>query len=206
MDGVETISQVKKAVAPTRIRKIPDNLVWEVLDGKPLYRRGYKDVLKKLKTLDDIMGTSSYQSFINSYFLSLLFAQLDLTQYDILTNEIGVHLGKNDNVSNDIAIYDRLDTHQITKKYVDFPAKIVIEIDIDIDPDSMRDLEYLTMKTRKMMQFGTEKVIWVLTNIKKVMVATPNGIWQTFDWTHSIEITGGIEFNIQDYLDKRGIK
>ena len=76
-------------------RKIPHYLVWEVLDGQPLYRRGYKFVIKKQKTLEDIKGTSSYQSLINSYFLKLLFQNLDLTKYDLLTNEIGVHIGDN---------------------------------------------------------------------------------------------------------------
>jgi hypothetical protein len=205
MVAVKTISNINK-ITFNRTRKVPSYLVWEVMDGQPLYRRGYKDVMRKLKTLDEIMGTSSYQSLINSYLLSLLFQQLDLTQYDILTNEIGVHFEKNDNTSNDIAIYNRLVANQITKKYTDFPAKIVIEIDIDIDPESMQDLEYLTKKTQKMLDFGVEKVIWVLTNIKKVMVAAPNVPWQTIDWAQDVEIMDEIVFNIEKYLTERGVK
>ncbi len=45
-------------------RKIPEYLVWEVLDGQPLYRRGYKNVLRKLKTWEEIRVTSNYQSLI----------------------------------------------------------------------------------------------------------------------------------------------
>lgn len=187
-------------------RKIPHYLVWEVLDGQPLYRRGYKFVIKKQKTLEDIMGTSSYQSLINSYFLKLLFQNLDLTKYDLLTNEIGVHIGDNDNFSHDIAIYKRLENTQFSKKYTDYPAQIVIEIDINIDPDIMHDLEYLTKKTQKLLDFGVEKVFWVLTNIKKIIIATPNNPWLTIDWHKNIEITDGITFNIQEYLDKRGIE
>jgi hypothetical protein len=189
-----------------KVRKVPNYLVWETLDGQPLYRRGYKDVMRKTKTLEEIMGTSSYQSIINSYLLGILFTQIDLQKYDILTNEIGVHFKKNDNASNDIAIYKRLESTQITKKYTDFAAKIVIEIDIDIDPDSMPDLEYLDKKTQKMLDFGVEKVIWVLTNIKKVMVATPNSPWFTIDWSSDIEIMDGLYFNIEKYLIERGVK
>jgi hypothetical protein len=192
--------------ASRKVRKVPNYLVWETLDGQPLYRRGYKDVMRKTKTLEEIMGTSSYQSIINSYLLGILFTQLDLQKYDILTNEIGVHFKKNDNASNDIAIYKRLESNQITKKYTDFAAKIVIEIDIDIDPDSMPDLEYLDKKTQKMLDFGVEKVIWVLTNIKKVMVATPNSPWFTIDWSSDIEIMDGLYFNIEKYLIERGVK
>jgi hypothetical protein len=192
--------------ASRKVRKVPNYLVWETLDGQPLYRRGYKDVMRKTKTLEEIMGTSSYQSIINSYLLGILFTQLDLQKYDILTNEIGVHFKKNDNASNDIAIFKHLESTQITKKYTDFAAKIVIEIDIDIDPDSMPDLEYLDKKTQKMLDFGVEKVIWVLTNIKKVMVATPNSPWFTIDWSSDIEIMDGLYFNIEKYLIERGVK
>jgi hypothetical protein len=206
MSSVKTSSTTKKQGTLTRVRKVPNNLIWEVLDGLPLYRRGYKDVLKKHKTIEEIMGTSSYQSLISTYLVLLLGQKLDLTKYDILINEIGVHFDKNDNASNDIAIYNRLSAQQISKKYTNFPAKAVIEIDIDIDPDSMPDLEYLNKKTQKLLDFGVEKVIWILTNIKKVMVATPDSSWQTIDWKHDIEIIDGIQFNIQRYLEERGIK
>lgn len=194
---------VEKALKP--LQKVPNSLVWEVLDGQVLYRRGYKDVMKKLKTIEEIMGTSSYQSLINSYFLGILFSQLDLQKYDILTNEIGVHFKKNDNTSNDIAIYNRLSANQISKKYTDYPAKLVIEIDIDIDPDSMSDFDYLNKKTQKMLDFGVEKVIWVLTNSKQVVVATPDKSWQTLNWSTDIDLFDGLTFNIQAYLVERGI-
>jgi Uma2 family endonuclease len=194
-----------KKPAPKRTRKVPANLIWEVLDGQPLYRRGYKSVMNKQKTIEEIMGTSSYQSLINSYILSILFSRLQLNTYDILTNEPGVHFEKNDNISNDIAIYNHLSSDQISKKYTDFHARIVIEIDIDIDPESMRDLEYLTKKTQKMLDFGVEKVIWILSYIRKVMVATPGNPWQTMDWSNDVEILDGISFNIQHFLTERGI-
>ncbi len=194
-----------KETAKSRVRKVPQYLVWEVLDGQPLYRRGYKEVLRKLKTTEDIMGTSSYQAIITSYITIILARQLDLNQYDFLIGEPGVHLEHKDNISNDIGIYNRLLGSQISKKYTDFPAKIVIEIDIDIDPDSMHDLEYLNKKTQKMLDFGVEKVIWVLTNIKKVIIATPDNAWLTMSWANDIEIVNNIHFNIQKYLDERGI-
>lgn len=188
-----------------RVPKIPDNLIWEVLDGQPLYRRGYMDVVRKLKTRDEIMGTSSYQSLITTYLTKLLARQLDDDIYDFLISEPGVHLKYKDNISNDIAIFNRLSANQITKKYADYSPKIVIEIDIDIDPTSMPDIEYLDKKTKKMLAFGVEKVIWILTNNREVIVATPNEPWQTLDWNTTIEIIDGISFNIHNYLEERGI-
>ena len=134
---------------PKKGLRIPDDLVWEVLDGKPLYRRGYMQVVKKLKTYQDIMGTSSYQSIITTFLTLLLGTKLDFSRFDIMIGEIGVHLNHKDNVSNDIAIFNRLEGQQFSKKYVDFAPKIVIEIDIDIDPSVMQDIEYLNRKTGK---------------------------------------------------------
>ncbi len=44
-----------------------------------------------------------------------------------------------------------------------------------------------------------------MTNIKKVMIATPNTPWIMVEWTEDVEILEGISFNIQAFLDKRGI-
>ena len=194
------------ATRPKRTPKIPDNLIWEVLDGKPLYRRGYMDVVRKLKTRDEIMGTSSYQALITTYLSKLLARHLDDTLYDFLIGEPGVHLKHRDNISNDIAIFKRFTGEQITKKYVDYPPKIVIEVDIDIDPASMSDFDYLHTKTQKMLDFGVEKVIWILTNSRKVIVAKPNTSSLTIDWKNDIEILDGIVFNIHNYLEERGIQ
>jgi hypothetical protein len=198
-------AEVEKIDKKKTVRKIPEYLIWEVLDGQPLYRRGYKDVLRKLKTFEEIMGTSSYQSLISDYIIKILHRQLDDEKYDVLASEIGVHLTHRNNLSNDIAIYPLLAADKITKKYTNFPAKIVIEIDIDIDPSLIKDIDYLNRKTQKLLDFGVEKVIWVLTSIKKVMVATSNKPWLMVEWTEDIEILDGISFNIQAFLDKRGI-
>ena len=191
--------------AAKRSRKIPEYLIWEIMDGQPLYRRGYKDVLRKLKTVEEIAGTSSYQALISQYLNALLLQQMDLERYDVLSQEIGVHLRRRDNLSHDIAVYPFLSADKISKKYTDYPAKIAIEIDIDIDPSVMKDIEYLNRKTQKLLDFGVEKVIWVLTNIRKVLIATPNAAWLMVDWTQDVEILEGITFNIHTYLTKRGI-
>jgi hypothetical protein len=187
------------------IHTIPDYLVWEVLDGQPLYRRGYKDVLRKLKTVEEIMGTSSYQSLISDYITKLLHRQLDDEKYDVLASEIGAHLTHKNNLSINIAIYPLLSADKITKKYTNYPAKIAIEVDIDIDSSVMKDMVYVNKKTKKLLDFGVEKVIWILTNSKQVMIATPHAAWQKVYWTENIDILEGISFNIQAFLDKRGI-
>jgi Putative restriction endonuclease len=185
--------------------KIPKYLIWEELDGQPLYRKGYKDVLRKLKTIDEIMGTSSWQSLLCDYITRLLHRYLDEKQYDVLINELGLHIQKGDNFSSDICVIPRLKPEQINKKYVPFAPKIVIEVDLDIDTENINELEYLYNKTQKLLDFGVEKVIWVLTGSKKVIVATPDEDWITSNWSKDILIINDITFNIQKYLDERGV-
>jgi hypothetical protein len=62
-------------------KKIPTSLIYEVMDGQPLYYKGYQFVLKKQKTLADIMGISKLQFVIISYLLKLLFQKLDDDTY-----------------------------------------------------------------------------------------------------------------------------
>ena len=69
----------------------------------------------------------------------------------------------------------------------------------------MSDFDYLHTKTQKMLDFGVEKVIWILTNSRKVIVATPKTAWLTMGWHNDIEIIDGIIFNIHNYLEERGI-
>ena len=185
---------------------MPDYLIWEVLDGQPLYRRGYKDVLRKLKTLEDIMGTSSYQAILNSYIYRLLVQNLDENHYDILTGEPGLHFGKNDNISNDIVVHKLLTADKISTKYANYPPTLVVEIDIEIDPTCMPEIEYLQKKTSKMLEFGVERVVWILTYVKTVIVADrEKNTWFMVNWATDIELMDGVTFNIQHFLDKRGI-
>ena len=160
MDVLEKMPVLEKKAMPKIAHTIPNYLVWEVLDGELLYRRGYKDVLRKLKTVEEIMGTSSYQSLISDYIVKLLHRQLNDEVYDVLASEIGAHLTHKNNLSIDIAIYPLLSADKITRKYTNYPAKIAIEvdIDIDIDPSVMKDMVYVDKKTKKLLNFGVEKI------------------------------------------------
>ena len=48
-------------------RKVPEYLVYEIMDGKSIYYRGYKSVSNKTKTFEDIMGSSALQGIIAAF-------------------------------------------------------------------------------------------------------------------------------------------
>jgi hypothetical protein len=48
-----------------KISKVPSYLIKEILDEIPVYYKGYKAVVRKEKTLEDIMGASGLQILIS---------------------------------------------------------------------------------------------------------------------------------------------
>jgi hypothetical protein len=188
-------------------RKVPEYLVKEVLDGIPIYYKGYRAVLRKEKTLEDIMGASGLQIFILRYFSYLLIRQLDEEQYFVFTGEGGLHLDLKNNLSGDVMVYEhnKLPMSKIDTHYLDIPPKIDIEIDVNIDTTDFTEQTYIYRKTDRLLSWGVEKVIWVLSASKKVIVAEQGKDWLVIDWSKDIEIIDGVKFNVSQYLEKSGV-
>jgi len=204
------IKEPKKRITSTLVKNnnIPEALIYEVMDGQPLYYKGYKDVLNKKKSLDDIMGSSGLQSFIIQYILEILYVKVGRKLYHFLTNEVGTHLGKKNNLSGDVYVYEKskLTPAEINEHYIKVPAKIAVEIDSKIDIANNKDLDYVNIKTQKLLNFGVEKVIWIFSESQKVMIAQKDTDWLTKDWNQDIELLDGHLFNIGKYLIDEGVK
>jgi Uma2 family endonuclease len=190
-----------------KIPKVPSYLVKEILDDMPVFYKGYKAVLRKEKTIEDIMGGSGLQIFIVRYLFRLLDRNLDDNLFYVFTGEGGLHLSKGNNLSGDVLVFDKqvltpdlIDTH-----YLNIPPLIDIEIDVEIDNTTFSDFDYIQRKTVNLLKFGTQKVIWILTKTQKVIVAEPNKDWLMIDWQKDVEITNGITFNVPQYLKKEGV-
>jgi Uma2 family endonuclease len=189
-------------------RKVPDYLVYEIMDGKPIYYKGYQSVLNKRKKPEDIMGSSSLQGIIVSFIVGLLYKSLNENEFWILTNEAGVHLDHKNNLAGDIMLYEkkRLKASDINNQYVNKPANVVIEVDTKADLSILKFEQYMKTKTTKFHDFGVDKIIWILTASRQVVIASPNQDWLLIDWNKDIEIINGITFNIGSYLAKNGIE
>lgn len=194
-----------KSAPRKKKEKIPDYLIYEVIDGKPYYRKGYKDVLNKTKTLEEIMGSSALQFILIDYLLGIIYGFIDRSKFYVATNEAGLHFKKKNNFANDIAIYSKqlLTPDKISKKYADVPPQVVIEVDMKTETED--NTVGINLKTQKMLDFGVEKVIWIFTESRKVMVATLGEDWLIKDWNKDVEIMDGHLFNIAAYLEKEGI-
>ncbi len=201
----------KKKEAQAGYEEVPEGLIYEVLDGKPIYYKGYREVLAENKTLEEIMGSSGLQSVIIEYLLRVCYKVFDASAYRVLTNEIGSHIDKRNNLSNDIAIFDKkvLPAEKVTRRYPDVPARIVFEIDLDGEVgagETFTEHEYIHTKVQRMLDFGVEKVFWITSKTRKVLVAKPGENWQIIDWDRDIELLDGHSFNIGKYLKEEDIR
>ena len=177
---------------------IPKSLIYEMVDGKPIYYKGYKEYIKGTKQLEELMGSPFLQSMIITNLVLLLGGKLPKT-FRLLTNELGLQFGKKSWRAADIAIVEKSKLKAADKgnKYLSVPPKIVFEIDTKADLKSVDDVfGYFHKKTDELLDFGVEKVIWIFTDSKKVMIATKNSSWETQNWDKDILIMDDIVINI----------
>lgn len=189
-----------------KVRRIPEMLIAETLEGKPIYYKGYKQVLSRKLKQNDIMGISDVQGFFTNLIKDHLTPLLK-KDYKVLAGELGLHLQHQDNVSVDIAVVSR-DLYQPSRfkgKYLDYPPQIVVEIDINIDPTESfgNNTEYVNIKTQALLNFGVQQVIWVFTRSRKIMVAENNNAWLTMNWHDTVTVLGHT-FSIEQLIEEDG--
>lgn len=187
------------------VKTIPEVLIYEMVDGKPIYYKGYKDYLSGEKQIDELRGSSYLQALIGTQLVILLSKLLDLKQYQIISNEVGLKFGNKSWRAADLAIYEKKTLKGVPKvnKYLEVPPRIVIEIDTKADLEEIRNpLGYYHEKTDQLLDFGVDKVIWIFTDTQKVMTARQYEDWQTTDWNKDVEIMEGIKVNIVRIIDE----
>ncbi len=174
---MEKTIAVKTASSPKKIRlkrkPVPKELIYEMVDGKPIYYRDYKKVLTQKKTVEEVMGSSSLQAQLVSLIVGLLVGALNLRRYAVMSNELGfIDTPKNWRLL-DIAIFEKktIRNELLSTKYVKTAPKVVIEIDTKADLKKKDMFAYVTKKTDDLLDAGVEKIIWILTAHKKTLLA-----------------------------------
>jgi len=187
------------------IQRIPDSLIYEMINGNPIYYKGYQEYLNGTKQIEELMGSSIVQSLIISRLLFLLQVELGV-EYEILTNEIGIQFEKKSWRAADIAIVKTEEIEQVksSNKYLSFAPEVVIEIDTKAElKDIKNPLSYYHEKTDELLKFGVKKVIWIFTETQKVLVAQKDQKWETGNWSEEVNIIGNYNIIIEDILKKR---
>ena len=181
---------------------IPEHLVYEEWDGVPILYKGIQAYALQNYNLNQLeMGSSIFQSLIIEFILGKLYDAINRKVYAIVTNEPGLHLGYRNNISNDIAIIERNRIqHKRSVKYATVPPKVAIEVDVRADYEQEFESfnDYISQKTQKLLDFGVEKVIWILSSeLQEVRVSTSSQT-TVHAWTDTIEILDSITFCLND--------
>jgi len=185
-------------------RQLLKILTYEKVNGKPIYYRDYKKVLKGELPLEAVMGSSDIQAYLVALIVALLYSKLDPKKYLVLTNEVGFFTLKSSYRLLDIAVFERKN-FKFEGGYTKIPPKVAIEIDTKADLSNYQSVEdYIFEKTQELLNAGVEKVIWILTKPKKVMIASKNQKWIVQNWNEPFEVFEGIEIKLSE-LVKRNI-
>lgn len=188
----------------TPVQTIPKSLIYETVDGKPIYYRGYRGYLNGSKTIEEIMADSTLQSWLKAQLTILLGNFFAGKNFDITTGEIGLLLGKGRSRGADISIF-RDENLLLNQHYSKTAPEAVIEIDVqaDLEEGSESELDYVLSKVDDYFRFGVKQVIWVFSASRKVMNCKPGEPWLTTGWDTTIETVEGASFNIGQIMESR---
>ncbi len=187
---------------------IPAYLAYEEIDGEAIPYKGYREVLAGNKKPEEIMGSSSIQAAV-AYAVGLFLGNnVNRKKYLITSNESGLHLGLGDNLANDIAIFDRKDL-KLDKKYFHVAPKVVVEVDSKADlSDTTFETErnYFITKSQKMLDFGVEKIVWIFTESRKILISTTEEDWLITDFDRDIPLLDDCVLNVARLLAEEEIE
>ena len=182
-------------------KELLKRLTYEITkEGKPIYYRGYKEVLKGKLPPEAVIGSSELQAFLVALLVAYLFSKLDKERYLITANELGFFTGEDSYRLLDIAIFDK-EKFGFTEEYTKIPPRVVIEVDVKADLKGYASVEdYTFEKTRELLDAGVEKVIWIFTKSKRILLAERGKDWIVRDWDKDVEILEGIRINVEKLL------
>ncbi len=198
--NVQTLeTKEKDAISPP---VIPDYLIYEVSKGKPIYYRGYKDVLNKTKTFEEIMADSTLQGWLKTRIGYKLIPPLEEMGYEIIVGELGIMMPEKGKRAADVSIF-KVERLTLDNHYSKVPPDIAIEIDVQADTEEIGEMKYIQEKTNEYLQSGVQKVIWIFTEAK-VFITAARGESQTIhDWDEEVEVMPGVSFNLAKMLEQR---
>ena len=194
----------------TETIKIPKILIYEEFDGHPIYRKGYKDFMLGFRTIEEFsFGNNTLHWFITNSLIKFLHKNLP-ENYFAGASELGLHISNKTNFAADIAIYRegqlKVGFHSI--KYEKTPPNVIIEVDIKIDESDyfQNEEEYFHKKTEKLLQWGVEKVIWVFSSSRRVLIADNLQKWEFNSWDIPFNVIDDIEMNVWELMLKSGFE
>ena len=177
-------------------------LTYEITkEGKVIYYRNYKKVLKGELPPEAVMGSSDLHAILLALIIHFLIEYFG-DKYTVGGGELGFFTGENSYRLLDIAVFDQ-EEFKLSGKYTKIPPKFVIEIDTKADLEDYGLVEaYAYEKTQELLDSGVEKVVWIFTRPKKVQIAEKGKKWIVQDIEEDIPLIEGIVLNLRELAEK----
>ncbi len=119
-------------------------------------------------------------------------------KYGLLTGAVNIQTQLSKKYLTDLVIL-RNEDFDINDQYLIKPPITTVEIDFW----QQHSMDYVLEKVTDYHNFGVQKVIWIFTKNKKVMVATPGQPWLTLDWSVDVEVVEELVINLADIVAKK---
>ncbi len=186
-------------------KKLLKELIYEEVNGKPIYYKNYKLVIKGKKTLEEVMASSGFHSLILEIIRDYLKKMLRRA-YIILTGEVGVRTNSGYRAL-DIGIFnfEKIKPYLNKDKILPICPIIAIEIDTKAQLKEGEYMNYIYEKANDLLNSGTNKVIWILTKPRIILIAQKGKSWEIKKWDDDIEVMENITFNLDKLLREVGI-
>ncbi|TAE41952.1 MAG: hypothetical protein EAZ70_13505 [Runella slithyformis] len=196
----------------TTTQTISQSLIYEEFGGRFYYRKGYREVLLGLKNEDEIMGSSIFQSLIIQAVVFYLKSILPKKHFWVPTNEAGLHLYRNKNFANDIAIVEKQKLIEPdSDKYNNVAPRLIIEVDVKIDPTPDGETEggtqtdYILQKSHLLLDFGVDAIVWILTKSRQILVMRTHKNMEIYAWDDTVPLFDEYVLCLQQILEEEDI-
>ena len=184
-----------------KTQDIPSYLIYEMDEGRPIYYKGYREVVAGNKDFEEIMADSTLEAWLKGELFALIKMLLP-SGYITTVGEQGLQLGKAKWRAADIAIFTK-ENFVLNNHYSSNPPDIAIEIDTKADLDSPgAAIDYFERKNRQLFEFGVKRIIWIFTDAQVVKGIIRGEEIQTFAWDEDVLVMEGIYFNLQKIMDQ----
>lgn len=203
-----TLSQKKRYRHHFAKHEIPKSLIYEMYDGKPMYYKGYKDVMNGTERKENI--NISERTIIISTILQNLMCESDKNSHFVAGNGVGLQISDDTITTSNILIFgkDSLQNIKFDNHYFKIPPLATFDLDFIAETTDfgISEFNYYSMKTKNLLDFGVKEVFWFFSASKQVAIARPNQDWIIANWDKELVVLDEYKFSLTQLLEKEGFK
>lgn len=181
-----------------------EDLIYEIINGKPIFYSKAPTVMQELLLVDELKFSEASQPGVLSAISQFLWDHLPESKYQILTNGIGYEPDEQNHLVLDIAICNKdvLNTQSWNKALKVAPKLVILKDSVAGIKDPTRLLGYFHEKIMKLLEHGTQRVIWINTISQMLTIAEADASWRVEDWEEDINWIDDLYLPLEDILSE----